>query len=185
MENKHEGVVKFLLGRNDVDHNVKAMNGCTPPSLAIRERHQDMATLLLECEEANPNMKGGFGELPLSWAAARWQVEAVRLLLSRKFVDVNTSDHFGRMPLSHALENKHYALLLVLFGSHDIDGNFIPSRHGETALLTAAEGGFESIERVLIWQRGIDLNVRNVYGRTPFPLAVSCGCKAVVGQLLQ
>jgi len=83
VENGHEGIVKLLLGRNDVNPDIPDTGyGRTPLSLAAERGHDGIVKLLLERKDVNPDapdMK--YGRTLLSWAAVKVHEGIEKLLL--------------------------------------------------------------------------------------------------------
>ena len=89
-ENGHEGVVKLLLGRRDVNPNTPDEPcGGTPLSWAAINGHEGIVKLLLGQQDVNPDSSGKFGRTPLSRAAGEGHERIVALLLEQKDVNPN------------------------------------------------------------------------------------------------
>jgi len=78
----HEGVIKLLLGREDVNPNHLGM--CrTPLGLAAVRGHEGVVKLLLGWEDVDPNCSDEDGQTRLGCAAAEGHEGVIRLLLGR------------------------------------------------------------------------------------------------------
>ena len=86
----HEGVVKLLLGREDVDPNHPDGYDRTPLGCAAAEGHQGVVKLLLEQKSVDPIRPDKRGGTPLSYATSRGYREVVRLLQDR--ISMESSD---------------------------------------------------------------------------------------------
>src|SRR5437588_407377 len=85
--NGHEGVVKILLGRNDINPNKPDNHGKTPLSWAAWNGHEGVVKILLGQAIANPDEPDYRGRTLLSTAAGNGREGVVRILLGRD--DVN------------------------------------------------------------------------------------------------
>jgi len=63
--NGHEGAVKVLLGRDDVDPNEPTEDGQTPLWCASKNGHEGVVRMLLGRDAVNPDKASGSGETPL------------------------------------------------------------------------------------------------------------------------
>ncbi|RPA99103.1 ankyrin, partial [Choiromyces venosus 120613-1] len=103
--NGHEGVVKLLLGREDVDPNRQDRWGRTALSLAADKGYGGVVKLLLGRESVDPNRPDNSNQTPLSWAVQRGHKEVVKMLQVRNSA---TPPHLrtcsGRHGLSQPLE---------------------------------------------------------------------------------
>ena len=96
--NGHEGVVKILLGREEVGPDEPDSDGRTPLSPAAKSGHEGVVKTLLGREEANPDEPDNYCKTPLSFAADESGHEgAVKTLLGRKEVSLVPS--FPKAPL--------------------------------------------------------------------------------------
>ena len=93
-ERGHEGVVKMLLEREDIDPDqADSKRGQTPLVWAAQNGHDGVVKMLLERGDVNPDhIDTRYGRTPLSWAAENGHKGVVKMLLERE--DVNP-DHVG------------------------------------------------------------------------------------------
>ena len=99
-ENGHEGTVKLLVRRGDVDPNSSDRYGRTPLLWAARNGHEKVVKLLLGRKDLNPDVPDtGHGQTPLSWASGNKHRGVVELLLKRNDVNPNGLAESGRTPL--------------------------------------------------------------------------------------
>ena len=84
--NGHEGVVKILLGRGEINPDKEDKYLQTPLSHAARNGHEGVVKILLEWEEVNPDWLDRFGRTPLSDAVEKGHERVVALLQSHKAV---------------------------------------------------------------------------------------------------
>ena len=64
-ESGHEGMVKLLLGRKDVNPDSRDRNGGTPLRWAALSGHEGIVKLLLGRKEVNPDSRARYGQTPL------------------------------------------------------------------------------------------------------------------------
>jgi len=95
--NGHEGVVKLLLEREDVDPNLPNRDGDTPLGCAAITGYDGVVKLLLERLNVDPNHQCMNGLTPLGWAAGHGHEGVVKLLLEREDVDPNLPDKSGNV----------------------------------------------------------------------------------------
>ena len=160
-ENGHEGVVKLLLERNDVNHNTPDMKyGQTPLAWAAKKGHEGVVKLLLEQKAVNPNTPDTkYGQTPLWWAAANGNEAMAKLLLGRKDVSPDTPDtKFGLTPLLWAAVTGHEGILKLLLGREDVNPDTPDTKHGQTPLSWAAEKGHEGIVKLLLGRKDVNPN---------------------------
>jgi len=126
-ENGHEGVVKLLLGRKDVNPNIPDTTyGQTPLSWAAENGHEGIAKLLLERKDVNPNTPDTIhGRTPLLWAARNGHDGIVKLLLGREDVNTDILDVYGQTPLSWAARNGHQGIVKLLLGRKDVNPDIL------------------------------------------------------------
>ncbi|PUU83075.1 ankyrin repeat-containing domain protein, partial [Tuber borchii] len=108
----HEGVVKLLLGREDVDPNRPDVDDRTPLRCAAIEGHQGAVKLLLERGDVDPNRADKYGQTPLWWAAINGHEGVVKLLLGREDIDPNRPDVNDRTPLG--IGSRHFGIEVIL-----------------------------------------------------------------------
>ena len=103
----HEGVVKILLGRDDIKPNKSNNEGTTPISWAAIEGREGVVKILLGRNDVDPDKRDCVGETPLGWAAVFGQEGVVKILQARNDVNLNKPDQHDKTPLDHAFENQH------------------------------------------------------------------------------
>ena len=183
--NGHEGTVKLLLGRKDVNPDIPdTWDGQTPLSWAAENGHEGVVKLLLGRKDVNPNSLNKSGRTPLSWAAKNGHEGIVKLLLERKDVNPNIPDMWdGQTPLSWAAENGHGGVVKLLLGREDVNPNS-SIESGRTLLSWAAEEGHEGVVKLLLRRKDVNPNSLNKSGRTPLSSAAEDGHEGIVKLLL-
>ena len=201
-EKGREAVVKLLLGRGDVDVNLKDNSGRTPLSWAAVTGHEAVVKLLLGRGDVDVNLKDDSGRTPLSRAAEEGHEAVVKLLLGRDDVDVNSKDNSGRtslswaasirippglsaskiMPLLRMARERHEAVAKLLLRCGDVDVN-LKDDSGRTPLSWAAEEGHEAMVKLLLGCDDIDVNLKDNSSRTPLSWAIERRHEAVVKRL--
>jgi len=150
----HEGVVKALLGRDDVDPNKPNKSGLTPLWWAIYHSHEGVVKALLGRDDVDPNKPNKDGTTPL-WRAIYDRHEgALKALLGRDDVDPNKPNKNGETPLWCAIYYSHEGAVKALLGRDDIDPNK-PDQDSRTPLWWAAHRGHEGVVKILLERGGL------------------------------
>jgi len=82
--NGHEGVVRILLERNDVDPDSIGIDFLTPLSQAAGNGHEGVVRILVERNDVNPDKAYHDARTPLWLAAENGPGGVVRILLERE-----------------------------------------------------------------------------------------------------
>jgi len=111
----HEGIVKLLLGRPDVNPDSRCHSGQTPLLWAARKGHEGIVKLLLGRGNVNPNIPDPiYRRTPLLWAAENGHEGIVKLLLGREDVNPYRLDNSGQTSLGLATRNMHRRVVIML-----------------------------------------------------------------------
>jgi len=181
----HEGVVKILLERNDVNPNTADTEyGLTPLSLAAKGGHVGVVRMLLERNDVNPEKAEKGTQAPLSWAAQNGHEGVVRMLLERNDVNPDKADNYGQTPLLLAAANEHEGVVRMLLERDDVNPN-IGDESNQTPLLRAAEYGHEGVVRMLLEWNDISPDKSDKQNQTPLWWAAAKGHEEVVRILLE
>ena len=142
-EKGHEGIVRLLLGPNDVNPDSSGRHGRTPLSWAAGNGLEEVVRLLLIRQNVNPDTRDWRGGLtPLSWAAEKGHERIVKLLLRRKDVNPDAADtKYGLTPLYWATEKGHEGIVKLLLGQKGVDPDTPDAKYGLTPLSWAADKG--------------------------------------------
>ncbi|PWW73261.1 ankyrin, partial [Tuber magnatum] len=76
----HEGVVKLLLERRDIDPNTADSSGRTPLPWAAERGHGGIVKLILDRDDVNPDIPDLGGNTPLELSLSRGHTRTVELL---------------------------------------------------------------------------------------------------------
>jgi len=95
---RHEEIVRILLGRNDLDPDRADKRGRTPLSWAAEYGHEESVRMLLERDDVNPHNVDKSGQTPLSWAAKNGHGKIVGMLSQRNNSHSDTADEGGQIP---------------------------------------------------------------------------------------
>jgi len=187
--NGHEGIVKRLLRRKDVNPNIpNTKYGRTPLSYAAGRGHEGIVKLLLEREDLNPDIPDTEkGRTPLSLAAGKGHEGIVKLLLEREDLNPDIPDtKKGRTPLSLAAGRGHEGIVKLLLERKDLNPDVPDTKYGRTPLSLAAQEGHEGIVKLLLGRKDVNPNIPSKnYGRTPLSFAVEGGHEGAVKLLLE
>ena len=185
----HDGVVKMLLEREDVNPNQADTNcGKTPLSWAAEKGHSGVVKMLLEREDVNPSQVDTmFGRTPLSRVAQNGYSGVVKMLLEREDVNPDQVDtKYGITPLWWAAENGHEGVVKMLLEREDVNPNQPDTWSGRTLLSWAAGNGHSGIVKMLLEQKGVNPNQADPESsQTPLSRAAESGYEGVVKILLE
>jgi len=98
----HEGVLKILLGRDDINPDKPNDFGRTPLCWAAICGHEGVMKVLLGRGDVYPDKPDNNGRTPLCLAAIDGKEALVKILLGRGDVNPNKLDKYGRTPLYYA-----------------------------------------------------------------------------------
>lgn len=135
-EEGHEGVVRVLLERDDIDINSKKdIYGQTLIWWVAYKGHVEVVRVLLAQNGIDVNSRDFLDRTPLSVAAAEGHATVVKLLLTRDDVDVNSGNKFyGGTLLSQVAEMGHQVVLRLLLERDDVNVNSSHRVFGQTPL---------------------------------------------------
>jgi len=144
----HEGVVKILLGRDDVNPDKPATWGLTPLSFAVRNGHGGVVQILLGRDDVNPSIPGRLELTPLFCALGSGHEGVAKILLGRKDVDPEKPCGFGLTPVYWAAQSGQEGVVKILLGRDDVNPNK-PDNQGRTPLSRAIHRGHEGVIALL------------------------------------
>ena len=182
----HDGVVKLLLGLEDINPDRPDRNGRTPLSWAAGMGRDGVVKLLLGREDVNPDKPDSVGRTPLSWAVGNEHARVaklVKLLLGREGVNPDGPYSGGRTLLSWAAENGHDGVVKLLLGREDINPN-MPDVTNQTPLAWAAGNKRDGAVKLLLGREDVNPNMFDVTNRTPLLYATENGHDGIVKLLL-
>ena len=180
----HEGVVKILLGRDDVDPNKPGCYQHTPLCRAARNGHDEVVKILLRRGDVNPDKQNIWGDTPLCIAAGKGHEGVVKILLARDNVDPEKSGFLGQTPLCHAAQSGHEGVVKILLGRGEISPDK-PNRSGQTPLCIAAENGHEGVVKIFLARDDVNPDNPDQFGQTPLYIAAENGHEGMVKILLE
>ena len=100
--NGHEGVVKILLGRGDVNPDKSDNKSRTPLWWAASNGHEGVVKILLERDDVNPNKLDNYGQSPLLFPASNGHEGVVKILLAREDINPDIPTSSRHTPLGCA-----------------------------------------------------------------------------------
>ena len=181
-QNGHEGVVKMLLARNDVNPEKPDKHGQTPLCSAAENGHEGVVKILHGRDNVNPDKPGIYERTPLGFASWSGHERVVKVLLGRDDVNPNNPDIASQTPLCGAATNGHEGVVKILLEQDDVDPN-TQDMDGETPLWRASNYGHEGVVKMLLDRDDVDPNKPDKLGRTPLSCATSRGHTAVIALL--
>jgi len=186
---RHEGVVRVLLERAQVDPNrADTEDGRTPLDWAAAKGHEGVVKILSEREDVDPNKADPkYGGTPLLWAALNGTEGVVKILLEREDLDPDQAGTFYcRTPLEWAALSGHEGVVKILLERDKVNPNYADPRYGRTALSLAAENGHERVVKTLLENGRVDPNQADtLYGQTPLSWAAENGREGIVQIFLE
>jgi len=181
--NGHEGVLKILLGRDEVNADKPDNNGDSPISGAAWRGHQGVVKILLGRDDVNPDKPDNDGHTPLHCAAMQGHEGVVKILLGRDDVNPDKPDNDGRTPLWCAACNGHEGVVKILLERDDVNPGK-PDDDGRTPLWWAAHNGREGVVKMLLRRDDVNPDKLDNGGETPLSWASHNGHQGVVKILL-
>jgi len=179
----HEGVVKILLRRDDVNPDNSGRDMHTPLSSAASYGHEGVVKILLGRDDVNPDKPGFLKQTPLCRAARNGHEGVVKILLERDDVNPEKSNNYGKTPLCFAAEKGHEGVVKILLERDDVNPEK-SDNYGKTPLCYAAENGHEGVVKILLERDGVNPDNPRYRGKTPLCLAAGHGHEGVVKILL-
>ena len=182
--NRHEGVVKLLLERGEINPDKLDNDGRTPLSHAAENGHEGVVKILLGREEVSPDKPDNGGQTPLLYAAESGHEGVVKILLPWEEVNPDKPDNRGQTPLSDAARNAHEGVVKTLLGRGEVSPDR-PDDDGRTPLSHAAENGYEGVVKILLKREQVNPDESDGEGRTPLSHAAWNRHGGVVKMLLR
>jgi len=142
-KNGYEGVVRILLGRDNISPDRPDEYGETPLCWATSNGHEGVVEILLGRDDVNPDQPDKYGRTPLWCAAKGGHEEVVKILLGRD-VNPNQPDKYGRTPLWCAAWNGHEGVVKLLLGRDEASPGK-PDIYSQVPLLCAAANGHTGV----------------------------------------
>ena len=172
----HEGVVRILLERGDVNPDLEDQKWSrTPIVWAASEGHIGVVKVFLEREFANPGQTSPvYGQTALYFAARYGHEGIVKMLLEREDVNPNqVHTRYFCTPLSIAVWNGKKGVVKMFLEREDVNPNIADTDDGCTPLLNAAWIGHEGIVKILLDRTDIRTDIQDNKNRTALSLALS------------
>ena len=152
-----------LLSLNKLAVNIPDNSGNTPLIYSAQKGLLNNVKTLLAAGAKADYRSPVTGVSALAAASAEGHMEVIRQLVKVGKADVNLRDLAGRTPIFYAVErNQPQALQLLL--SLGADPN-TKDNAGVTALMRASAKNYVDCQKILLRQKGIDVNAKDTLGR--------------------
>jgi len=144
----HEGVVKILLGRDDINPDIPDNSGRTPLRCAAIGGHEGVVKILLGRGDVNPDKPDSDGDTSIHRAAVHGREGVVKILLGREDVNPDKPNNNGKTPLYYAADRGHEGVVKMLLGRGDVNPDKLDN-YGRTPLYYAVDRQHEGIIALL------------------------------------
>ncbi|KFY28869.1 hypothetical protein V493_02720 [Pseudogymnoascus sp. VKM F-4281 (FW-2241)] len=179
-KNGHEAVVRLLLATDGVDPSSKDLRlGATPLYFAAEKGHETVVRLLLAQKGVDPESEDFYGQSAKSLAVQYGHWPIVELLLKVDGVKVSEGGRRDRTTtLAYPVTNGHIPIFNLLLARCAQDGINPDTRgwnDGFTPLHIAAFNGNEEVVKLLLAQKGVNVNSLSNNVEAPFVVAADRG----------
>ncbi|XP_046577421.1 putative ankyrin repeat protein RF_0381 [Haliotis rubra] len=175
-------IVRYVLEQNIASINSRDMDRQTPAMNAALYKRQDVFYLLVEAG-ADLLLVDDFKQTILHVACQGGNVEIVKAILTHHTVDINSRAMSGWTPVMYAVSDGQKDVFDVLV-EEGADLSQV-SNDKESILHMACGGGNVEIVKYLLTLSVLDIDNRDIYGRTPVMHAVSKGRKGAFDVLVE
>ncbi|RSM07160.1 hypothetical protein CDV31_008712 [Fusarium ambrosium] len=185
---------RMILDYEGVDIDATDNEGQTALSMAVFEDKEDKAILLLE-KGADPNLGRPYeGETLLCYAASEGMVKFVREFISKGWADVQERNADGHNALCNAAKSSQLEILELLLDAGRVGIN-VRCGHRQTLLHHATNAVRWKEVASFLFEKGnpdldaqdvsvVNVNCRDLKGRTPLSIAAQRGQLDIVERLL-
>ena len=163
-------MIKTLI--DDTVQDDKGAIGDKLLKIALYYEKDEVMIFIITKLKCDPNIKGKYCRSPLHVACKKGNLSLVRTLICDYHADINHKDSYGKTPFVLALENERDEVMLVQISEFGCDPTNIKGRNGVSSLHVACKKGNLSLVRTLIHDYHADSNDKDIFGNTPFTLAL-------------
>ena len=185
---RNKSFIEAIIEDSRTDINIKDIWGCTPLMTAIELGNEDAEHLLIEHPKIDIKLKDNKNNNYLHIACHNKETDIISSLIS-KGVDINAKNYEGNTPLHIAIMRKNTkAVTYILKSSSNIAINEL-NELGKAPIHIACEidsykkGG--KIIKLLLSYSGIDVNIRDLDGRSPLMIAQENNNSIIVDYLMK
>ncbi|XP_046552956.1 ankyrin repeat domain-containing protein 50-like isoform X2 [Haliotis rubra] len=160
--------VELVLSLDVVDINCRGLGSRTPVMVAAVRRHRDVVEFLVS-RGADVSLVDDDGNNILHWACVGGDRETVKFVLSLDGVDINSRGERSRtLVMWPALEGHMGVVVFLVSRGAEV---LLVDDDGNNTLHCACMGGDRKTVEFVLSLDGVDINVRNNYGKTAADVA--------------
>ena len=179
----HDGVVKMLLEREDINPGQVDIKHCrTPLSWAAERGHVRVVEMLLERKEVSPDQEDAkYGRAPLSRAAEGGHEGVVKMLLGREDVNPDRPDTSSNKTILHHVDTD-MRVLKTLLEPVNANPDQADTKNNLLSIMASIQ---ETTNTIKLMERDIkNYQGTTIQGQTPLSWAAEKGHAGVVKMLL-
>ncbi|KAF3931509.1 Ankyrin-1 [Dactylella cylindrospora] len=180
-----QAILSLLLKDKRVNPNYLDKHGRNVLSWVAEEGQTALAKKLISDKRIDVNNLDSTGRTPILWAVQNNHPSIVKLLIDSKRVDISVKDKTGRNIVSWAAERRGKSLIPYLIKKcpKEVD---VADEQGWTPLAWALNPPGYYNNAVLLLHSGlVDINYKDITGRSPLSFAVGWGYPTITETFLR